>query len=76
MKRAVLPVVTIGLFAMVVADRISHALGTDRDMPPVQGPSDTRSATVELSGPTGARSEPERVPSATSPSSGTPTLDR
>ncbi|HEX6433124.1 MAG TPA: matrixin family metalloprotease [Gemmatimonadales bacterium] len=68
--------VTIGLFAMVVADRISHALGTDLDMPPVQGPSDTRSATVELSGPTGASSGSEPAPSAASPSSGTPTLDR
>lgn len=75
MKRAVLPVVTIGLFAMVVADRISHALG-DRDLPPVQGPSDTRSATVDLSDPGRARATTEPPPSTPAPSSGTPTLDR
>src|SRR4051812_19777259 len=30
MKRAVLPVITIGLFALVVADRVSHALAGTR----------------------------------------------
>ena len=47
MKRAVLPLITLGLFALVVADRLSHALGSARQ-PAVQGPSDTRSATVQL----------------------------
>ena len=46
MKRAVLPLITLGLFALVVADRISHALA--RNQPAVQGPSDTRSASVNL----------------------------
>ena len=35
MKRAILPVVTAGLFAMVVADRLSHALAT-RSAPAAQ----------------------------------------
>ncbi|HZA98272.1 MAG TPA: matrixin family metalloprotease [Gemmatimonadales bacterium] len=77
MRRAVLPVVTIGLFAMVVADRISHALGADRQLPPIQGPSDTRSATVDLEDPAGVRATPRPPdPSVPSPSRGTPTLDR
>jgi hypothetical protein len=77
MKRAVLPVVTIGLFAMVVADRISHALGSDRESPAVQGPSDTRPATVDLAeaGDLSAVAGTP-APSTPSPSSGTPTLDR
>jgi predicted Zn-dependent protease len=50
MKRAVLPLITLGLFALVVADRLSHALGSARHEPAVQGPSDTRSATVALEG--------------------------
>ena len=48
MKRAMLPLITLGLFALVVADRLSHALGSARHQPAVQGPSDSRSATVEL----------------------------
>jgi predicted Zn-dependent protease len=48
MKRAVLPLITLGLFALVVADRLSHALGSARHQPAVQGPSDTQSATVQL----------------------------
>jgi predicted Zn-dependent protease len=35
MMRAVLPLVTIGLFALVVADRLSHALGAARKEPAV-----------------------------------------
>jgi hypothetical protein len=48
MKRAVLPLVTLGLFAMVVADRLSYTFALTSGEPAVQGPSDTRSATVEL----------------------------
>jgi predicted Zn-dependent protease len=33
MKRAILPVVTVGLFAMVVADRLSHALASSSAPP-------------------------------------------
>jgi hypothetical protein len=74
MKRAVLPVITVGLFAMVVVDRISHTLGSAREQPPVQGPSDTRSATVDLADPpVKARA---KAPEASGPAAGTPTLDR
>jgi hypothetical protein len=48
MKRAVLPLVTFGLFAMVVADRLSHAFGASPTRTVVQGPNDTRSGTVGL----------------------------
>jgi hypothetical protein len=38
-KRAVLPFVTVGLFAMVVADRLSHAFAEKPEEPAVvQGP--------------------------------------
>jgi matrixin len=50
MKRAVLPLITLVLFAMVVADRLSHAVGAARNQAAVQGPSATRSATVDLKG--------------------------
>jgi predicted Zn-dependent protease len=53
MKRVVLPLITLGLFAMVVADRLSHALASPRSQPVIQGPSDTRSATVDLEGSAG-----------------------
>ncbi len=49
MKRAILPVITLGLFAMIVADRLSHALASDSEQDVVQGPNDTRAATVDLS---------------------------
>jgi hypothetical protein len=48
MRRAILPVVTLGLFAMVVADRLSHALASDTPDQAVQGPSDARTGTVDL----------------------------
>jgi hypothetical protein len=76
MKRAVLPVLTFGLFAMVVADRISHALGADQDLPPLQGPSDTRSATVDITESVGEGAPAEPSASPKPPASGTPTLDR
>jgi hypothetical protein len=76
MKRAVLPLVTLGLFAMIVADRLSHAFASASRTPAVQGPSDTRSATVELDRPhrpdTSAVSSNSRP--VTAPS--TPTIDR
>jgi hypothetical protein len=77
MRRAVLPLITLGLFAMVVADRLSHALA-NRQQAVVQGPSDTRSATVTLrpnsdsessTGATSAVPTPAVAPS-------TPTIDR
>jgi matrixin len=78
MKRAVLPVVTLGLFALVVADRISHALAARSAEPAVQGPSDTRSATVEL-GRTRQRAVPSQPSSVEQPApsaSSTPTIER
>lgn len=76
MRSAVLPVVTFGLFALVLADRLSHALASTHD-PAVQGPSDTRPGTVELDA-----SGVGKGPAAASKSGGTvvptntPTIDR
>ncbi|HEU5304098.1 MAG TPA: matrixin family metalloprotease [Gemmatimonadales bacterium] len=38
MRQAILPVITIGLFAMVVADRLSHALSSGSGQTVVEGP--------------------------------------
>jgi hypothetical protein len=77
MKRAVLPVVTLGLFAMIVADRLSHAFASASRAPAVQGPSDTRSATVELDPPDRPdTSAGSASPSRTTLSPTTPTIDR
>jgi hypothetical protein len=48
MRLAVLPVVTFGLFAMVVADRVSHALATASRETAVQPSGDTLSASAAL----------------------------
>ena len=48
MKRAILPVVTIGLFAMVVADRLSHAWASRSPTPSVQEPSQASPATQKV----------------------------
>jgi hypothetical protein len=77
MKRAVLPLVTFGLFAMVVADRLSHALASGTSHPAVQGTSDTRPATVDLqrsSGPEGPTQPAATIRPVLPPS--TPTIDR
>jgi hypothetical protein len=77
MRRAVLPLITIGLFAMVVADRLSHAFASHSGETVVQGPSDTRSATVEL--PKTAGATPNPVSSSNQPATvnpATPTIDR
>jgi hypothetical protein len=77
MKRAVLPLITLGLFAMVVADRLSHALASRAPAVAIQGPNDTRSGTVELQN--GPSSEGSSVPApAKQPvlSPSTPTIDR
>jgi hypothetical protein len=76
MKRAVLPLVTFGLFAMVAADRVAHLLARS-PAPVVQGPSDTRPATVELRPAEPGRSAPALVtPTTTALAPGTPTIDR
>jgi matrixin len=74
MKQAILPVVTLGLFAMVVADRLSHALASDSRHPVVQGPSEARPATVDLEDP--APSEPSNGSSDLAPPRATPTIER
>ena len=76
MRRVVLPLVTLGLFAMVVADRLAHLVARPVTAA-VQGPSDTRSATVNLGPSAEARSESERMATTTpTVSQGTPTIDR
>ena len=73
MRRAVLPLITLGLFAMVVADRLSHALASEKSPAAIQGPNDTRPGTVELQAGPSSSGQPENQP-VLSPS--TPTIDR
>lgn len=78
MKRAVLPLLTVGLFAMVVADRLSHAFAAAAggDDMAVQGPNDTRPAMLEHSelAPAGSSARAGGPGRALSPS--TPTIER
>jgi len=76
MKQAILPVVTLGLFAMVVADRLSHALASDSPEPAVQGPSETRPATVDLEPADPEVPEDPSTSSSLAAPAGTPTIDR
>jgi Matrixin len=78
MKRAVLPLVTLVLFAMIVADRLSHAVGSRSAATSVTGPSETRSATLTLDSTGATPPRPATAPRTThtSRSSGTPTIDR
>jgi hypothetical protein len=73
MRPAVLPVVTFGLFAMVVADRLSDALASRSPDSVVQGPGDTRPGTVALDAPPVA--ERRTATGAVTPTA-TPTIDR
>ena len=77
MRRAVLPLITLGLFATVVADRLSHAFASHPGEPVVQGPNDTRSATVDMQGSRAAAPRPAAGtrPPSTVPSP-TPAIDR
>jgi hypothetical protein len=75
MKRALLPLITLGLFAMVMAERLSHILGSPP--PAIEGSNETRSATVRLDSTrvAGLHSAPDpRVRTTRAP--GTPTIDR
>ena len=79
MSRVVLPLLTFGLFAMVVADRLSHALAAP-PQPAAQGPSDTRPARVNLpaagageGAPDGSVAAPTPTPAAGATA---PTIDR
>ena len=47
MKRAVLPLVTLGLFAMILADRVLHTWGS-RSPAVLEATSESRPATVAL----------------------------
>jgi predicted Zn-dependent protease len=68
MKRAVLPLITIGLFALVVADRLSHAWGSFRQASTASG-SDTAqlqgsskgSAAGRPADPSGSRPPADRL---------------
>ena len=49
MRRALLPLVTLGLFLLVVVDRIGEMRqADDRSVPPIQGANETRSATAYI----------------------------
>jgi Matrixin len=78
MKRAVLPLITLVLFAMVVADRLSHAIGSRTPPAPAEGPSETRSEAVKLDTAGATPSRPPTLPRVahTVRSPGTPTIDR
>jgi matrixin len=75
MRRAVLPLFTLALFAMVVADRLSHALAAKSGE--TQSPGEIRPATADLRTTAGLRSsagpnagtQPPLAPT-------TPTIDR
>ncbi|MGH7509051.1 MAG: matrixin family metalloprotease [Gemmatimonadales bacterium] len=71
MKRAILPVVTLGLFAMVVADRLSHALAADSEERVLQGPSDAPPVSMAAEVP--AAPTPANEPAI---SAATPTIER
>jgi hypothetical protein len=75
MKRAVLPLITLGLFAMVVADRLSRVLASPDHPPVVQVSDNSGSGMVQLEQTRQASSEPTAAgPPDVAP--GTPTLDR
>jgi len=77
MRPAVLPVVTFGLFAMVVADRVSHALAAASREVAVQGPSDSLPVAVALAdADTVAGSARGTSSTARAAATNTPTIDR
>ncbi|MDQ3224686.1 MAG: matrixin family metalloprotease [Gemmatimonadota bacterium] len=73
MRPALLPVVTFGLFAMVLADRISDALASRSPVPVVQGPDAPRPETPGLDG--SPEAERRSATGAVAPPSA-PTIDR
>jgi hypothetical protein len=76
MKRAVLPLLTLGLFVMVLADRLSDLWGTHSPAP-AGSTGDSRPATVALE-PASPAPHPatETAAEPATASSGTPTIDR
>lgn len=76
MKSAVLPIITFGLFALVIADRVSDSLAASPEAV-VQGPSEVRPATVALKASgTAAGAGSTATSSAGIASPSTPTIDR
>jgi hypothetical protein len=76
MKQAILPVVTLGLFAMVVADRLSHAFGSASPAPVIQGPSEVQPATVDLEAGNPEATEPRATAGSPAEPTTTSTIDR
>jgi hypothetical protein len=75
MRSVVLPVVTFGLLALVLADRVSQALATASEGA-VQGRSDSVPVAVALDRNRGAGSTPAASSAARTTISNTPTIDR
>jgi Matrixin len=76
MRHAVLPVVTFGLLAMVIADRVSHALATASRETPISTHRDSLPADVILTDRNPATG-PARDANSLGPATGnTPTIDR
>jgi hypothetical protein len=75
MKRAVLPLVTLGLLVMVVADRLLE-LGQARTTAAVGASSDSRSATVALAPIDSTLPEPKSSAQPPPTTTGTPTIER
>lgn len=75
MRFAVLPVVTFGLFAMVLADRLSHALASTPD-PAAEVPGETRQGTVDVEAEFAWVAHRDPNSAATRSNSNTPTIDR
>ena len=72
MRSAALPIVTFGLFAMVLADRLSDALASHSPGPVVPGVDSTTGATV----PDAPRMAGRRTATGTVAANATPTIDR
>jgi hypothetical protein len=76
MQRFLLPLVTLGLLLLVVADRISRALGPgNAEVQAIQGANATGPATADTRTSVGAAGRSAAVP-APAGAGGTPTLDR
>jgi hypothetical protein len=73
MRAALLPIVTFGLFAMVVADRLSHALATTPDVA-LTGSTGSGPQTLHATPPVTVSGDPRN--SAGAIPSTTPTIDR
>jgi matrixin len=76
MRSVVLPVVTFGLLALVLADRVSHALATASEGAAIQGPSDNRPVAVAHPDRNRAGSTPAAASTARAATTNTPTIDR